>query len=98
MTQNLSDLSIMVSNVKRIKTGTMGMLIKSENILQIATQLCDQINPPFQLASLEPDDDQWVLLSDDELKCLEKDNVQIFLRLLLRANSRIVPPKITSEI
>jgi protein phosphatase len=74
------------------------MLIKSEDILQIATNLCDQFNPPFQLASLEMDEDTWVLISDDELKCLEKDNVQIFLRLLLRANSRIVPPKIASEI
>ncbi len=74
------------------------MLIASEDILPIAIDLCAQITPPFQVSSIELEDDQWVLVSDDTYKCLERDNVQIFVRLLLQANSRIIPRELPSEI
>ena len=67
------------------------MILPSEHILDVAIQLCAQIKPPFQISSIEMDEDEWVLISDDTLKCLERDNVLLFIRMLLRANSRIVP-------
>lgn len=74
------------------------MLLKSEDILHVAVQLCEQFNPPYQVSSIEQDDDSWVLLSDEMFKCLERENVQLFLDKLLRANSRIVPGDITSDV
>ena len=44
------------------------------------------------------EEDEWVLISDDTLKCLERDNVLLFIRMLLRANSRIVPRDLPSEV
>ena len=67
------------------------MILSSEHILDVALQLCSQIKPPFQISSIEMDEDEWVLVSDDTLKCLERDNVILFIRMLLQANSRIVP-------
>ena len=74
------------------------MLLSSEHILDIAIRLCAQIKSPFQISSIEMEDDEWVLISDDTLKCLERDNVLLFLRLLLQANSRIIPRDLPSEI
>ena len=71
------------------------MLLPSEQILDVAIQLCAQITPPFQISSIEMEEDEWVLISDDTLKCLERDNVLLFIRMLLRANSRIVPRDLT---
>ena len=74
------------------------MILASEDILTVALELCNQITPPFRISSLEMDENKWVLISDDTLKCLEKDNVQIFLRMVLQANSRIIPRDLQSEI
>ena len=74
------------------------MLLPSEKILDVAIHLCAQITPPFQISSIEVEDDEWVLISDDTLKCLERDNVLLFIRMLLRANSRIIPRELPSEV
>lgn len=74
------------------------MILASEDILAVAIDLCNQITPPFQISSIEMEDEKWTLISDDTLKCLEKDNIKIFLRLLLQANSRIIPQKLQSEV
>lgn len=74
------------------------MLLPSEEILDVAIRLCSQITPPFQISSIEIENDEWVLVSDDTLKCLERDNVLLFMRLILQANSRIIPRDLPSEI
>ena len=74
------------------------MILSSEHILDVAIQLCSQIKPPFQISSIEMEEDEWVLVSDDTLKCLERDNVVLFIRMLLQANSRIIPRDLPSEV
>ena len=67
------------------------MLLPSEQILDVAIQLCAQINPPFQISSIEMEEDEWVLISDDTLKCLERDNVLLFIRLLFAPTHGLSP-------
>ena len=74
-------------------------MIKAEDIIQIALQLSSHLlNNTKKLTSLEIEGNQWALKFSDKLTCSEADNIAIFIRFILQAHSRIIPPNLSNNV
>lgn len=74
-------------------------MLKSENLLEVALKLSKSLSPRFQFSSLERDNDNyWVLQHDDGLEATEAENIELFIRAILRAHSRIIPTNLSNNL
>ena len=74
-------------------------MLKSENLLKVSLDLSKAISPTFRFSSLEKDEnDKWVVHNDDVLKATEPENIEAFIRSILRAHSRIIPTNISADL
>lgn len=74
-------------------------MLKSENLLEIALKLSKDISPTHRFSSLELDEnDVWIINNDDVLKATEPENIEAFIRAILRAHSRIIPTNLSADL
>lgn len=74
-------------------------MLKSENLLEVALELSKSISATLRFSSLEKDEaDRWIINNDDVLQSTEPENIEAFIRSILRAHSRIIPTNLSSDL